>query len=58
MRNVDALYARIAHCKIYVGAMATRSQNSSMDDTGERIEIPICRDVNARKRFRDEGQLP
>jgi len=28
-----------------------------MDDTGEHIETPICRGVNAGKRFRDEGRL-
>jgi len=28
-----------------------------MDDTEEHIETPICRGVNAGKRFRDEVQL-
>jgi len=28
-----------------------------MDDTGEHIETPIRRGVNAGKRFPDEGQL-
>lgn len=55
MRNIDDLHPQFAHCKTHVGSIATCSRDFSMDDTGERIETPICRD--AGKHFRDEGQL-
>lgn len=55
-RNVDDLRIRI-RCKTHVGAVATRSQGSSMDDVEKHIETPIYRGVNAGKHFRDESQL-
>jgi len=47
MRNMDD-YIRIVLRKVPVVAIATCSQDFSTDDTGERIETPICKDENAR----------
>jgi len=55
MRNVDYPHAQIGHYKTHVGAIVMCSQDSSMDDTGEYSETPICRDINAGKQ--DESQL-